>query len=84
MRGLPGWNAQGLPVGTPQRLGDVDDLAHVVARVRDRTMQRFGDRVRLTPDGHGPLEIRVGEVGMAANKTRQPSSHLARSSARVT
>src|SRR5437660_2354024 len=62
-RRLTGWNAQGLPVGTPQRLGHVDDLTNVVARVRERTMQRLGHRERPRPDRHRALEIRVGEVG---------------------
>src|SRR2546422_8655467 len=46
-RGLTGWDAQVAPVGASQRFCHVDDLAHVVARVRERAMQRLSDRVRL-------------------------------------
>src|SRR2546427_12823090 len=62
-RGLTGGNAQVAPVGASQRFRHIDDLAHVVARVRERAMQRLGDRVRLAPDGHRPPEIRVADVG---------------------
>src|SRR5256885_4812474 len=62
-RRLTGGNAQRPPAGPAQRLGQVDDLTHVVARVCERAMQRFGNRERLRPNRHGALEIRVGEVG---------------------
>src|SRR2546427_465051 len=62
-RGLTGRNAQVAPVGASQRFRHIDDLAHVVARVRERAMQRLDDGVRLAPDGHRPPEIRVGDVG---------------------
>src|SRR5205807_6194940 len=42
-RRLTRWNAQGLPVGTSQRLGHIDDLTHVVARVCERTVERLDD-----------------------------------------
>src|SRR5204862_5763604 len=62
LRRLTGRNAQVSPVGATQGLGHIDDLTYVVARVRDGALQRRGDGVRLAPDGHGPLEIGVGEV----------------------
>src|SRR5947208_1254733 len=61
-RGLTGRNAQVAPVGASQGFCHIDDLAHVVARVRERAMQRLGDCVRLAPDGHRPPEIHVADV----------------------
>src|SRR2546426_7487135 len=62
LRGLTRGNAQVLPRGPPQSLCDIDDLAHVVARVRERAMERCGDRERLTADSHGLIKGNVADV----------------------
>jgi hypothetical protein len=62
-RGLAGRDAEVLPVGSPQHLGEINDLADVVGHMSEGPMQGLMNQKRLAPD---PTLIRIESTGGAA------------------
>src|SRR5215204_4536013 len=59
---LPRRNAQKAPVLPTEPARDIDDLPHVITRVRQGAMQGLGHRQPLASDNDGPRKIGVRQV----------------------
>src|SRR5579872_914496 len=50
-------NAKTVPTGVLQVLGEKHDLSHVIGVVRQLAVNRLGDGMRLSPNGHAASEV---------------------------